>query len=316
MVIRTEMLTKEYNGFRAVESLNLEVATGEIYGFLGPNGAGKTTTILLLLGVIKPTDGKIFLFEEDLDKSGLDVRKRVGVVAEHQSLYPGMTAWEYLNFFGELYEVTDRKKKTLQLLEELNLADVKDKLLSTYSKGMRQKIGFARAFLHDPDLLILDEPITGLDPNGVKQIRDLIVSRNKDRKTIFISSHLLSEVEKLCGKVAIINEGKLLAEEKMEDLKRKIKSDIEVKVELIKSKKEVIEELAGLPFVKDIKEDNNIIWMTVNHDKDYRTQIAEAVSRRGGIILNITVQEMSLEEAFITITSKNIPLLKQAMEMG
>ena len=109
MVIRTESLTKEYNGFRAVESLNLEVATGEIYGFLGPNGAGKTTTILLLLGIIKPTNGKVFLFEQDLDKVGLDVRKRVGVVAEHQSLYTGMTAWEYLNFFGALYEVTDKK---------------------------------------------------------------------------------------------------------------------------------------------------------------------------------------------------------------
>ena len=308
-MIRAENLTKEYNGLKAVDGLDLSVGKGEIYGFLGPNGAGKTTTILMLLNVIRPSRGRVYLLGEELTRANLDVKTRVGVVSEKQYLYKEMTAGEYLDFFGYLYGVRNRARKIDELLEELDLGEVKDRRLGAFSRGMQQKIGFARAFLHDPDLLILDEPISGLDPGGVKQIRDLIAKANKMGKTIFISSHLLSEVEKLCQKVGIINEGRLLAEEKMENLKRRLSNVVEMEIELSEIKREIIDTLSAFDFVKKIEQDKNLLTIEVNPDKDYRAAISEAISRKGGIVLGIRVKEMSLEDAFMTITHKNISLL-------
>lgn len=308
-VIRAKNLTKEYNGFKAVDDLDLSVEKGEIYGFLGPNGAGKTTTILMLLNIVKPSRGRVYLLGQELTRATLDVKTRVGVVSEKQYLYKEMTAREYLDFFGYLYRVPDRPRRIDELLEKLSLAEAKNRKLGAFSRGMQQKIGFARAFLHDPDLLILDEPISGLDPGGVKQIRDLIAQANKRGKTIFISSHLLSEVEKLCQKVGIINKGRLLAEENMGDLKRRLGDVVELEVELSAVRKQIVDALLAFDFVKKVKRDKNILTIETDSDRDYRAAISQAISQRGGIVLGIRAKEMSLEDAFLTITQKNISLL-------
>lgn len=313
-MIRTEGLTKQYGEFTAVDGLNLKVEKGEIYGFLGPNGAGKTTTILMLLNILKPSRGSIYLLGEKLSSASFDIKRRVGVVSEKQYLYSEMTAGEYLDFFADLYGVRDKSRKIEELLEELNLLDVKNRRLGAFSRGMQQKIGFARALLPEPELLILDEPISGLDPTGIKQIRDLIEKENKTGKTIFISSHLLSEVEKLCGRVGIINKGKLLAEENMEGLRRRLSDVVELEVELSEAKKEIIDALSTLDFVGGIRKDGSLLTIKVNSDRDYRAPISEAISQRGGVVLGIKVKEMSLEEAFITITQKNISLLASSSE--
>jgi len=313
-VIRTENLTKQYGEFRAVDSLNLRVEKGEIYGFLGPNGAGKTTTILMLLNILKPSRGSIYLLGDKLSSASFDTKRRVGVVSEKQYLYSEMTAGEYLDFFAGLYGVQDKSRRIDELLEELNLLDVKNRRLGAFSRGMQQKIGFARALLPEPELLILDEPISGLDPTGIKQIRDLIERENKTGKTVFISSHLLSEVEKLCGRVGIINKGKLLAEENMEGLRRRLSDVVELEVELSQTKKEIRDALSTLDFVREIREDENLLTIKVNSDRDYRAPISEAISQRGGVVLGIKVKEMSLEEAFMTITQKNISLLASSSE--
>jgi ABC-2 type transport system ATP-binding protein len=314
-MIRTENLTKEYDGFKAVDNLNLDVKEGEIYGFLGPNGAGKTTTILMLLGILRPTRGRIYLFEEDLTKSFLSLKRRIGVVSEKQYLYKEMAAGEYLDFFADLYRVKDKKKKIDQLLEAVGLLEVKNRKLGAFSRGMQQKLGFARALLHDPELLLLDEPVSGLDPTGIKQVRDLIEKENRRGRTVFISSHLLSEVEKLCREVAIINEGKLLAEDTMENLRRKLSKTVELEVELSQAKEEVMEALSSFDFVQAIKQQENLLTLRVKSGRDYRAQISETISRQGGIVLGIKVKEMSLEEAFITITQKNISLLAPLEEV-
>jgi len=308
-MIRTENLTKEYDGFKAVDNLNLDVKEGEIYGFLGPNGAGKTTTILMLLGILRPTKGKIYLFEKDLTKNFLSLKRRIGVVSEKQYLYKEMAAGEYLDFFAGLYGVKDKKKKIDELLEAMGLLEVKNRKLGAFSRGMQQKLGFARALLHDPELLLLDEPVSGLDPTGIKQVRDLIEEENRKGRTIFISSHLLSEVERLCREVAIINEGKLLAEDTMENLRRKLSKTVELEVELSRAKEEIMKALSSFDFVQAIKQQENFLALRVKSDRDYRAQISETISRQGGIVLGIKVKEMSLEEAFITITQKNISLL-------
>lgn len=310
-MIRTQNLLKKYNEFKAVDNLSLEVKEGEIYGFLGPNGAGKTTTILMLLGILKPTQGEVYLFGQNITKDFLSIKKKMGVVSEKQYLYKEMTAGEYLNFFADLYGVKNRKKKIDQLLEAVNLLEVKNRKLGAFSRGMQQKLGFARALLHDPQLLLLDEPVSGLDPTGIKQIRDLIEQENKKGRTIFISSHLLSEVERLCGKVGIINKGRLLAEDTMDNLRKRLTDVVELEIELTEAKKEIIDTLAAFDFIKGLKREENLLTIKVKADKDYRAQISEAISQQGGVVLGIKKKEMSLEEAFITITEKNISLLTE-----
>ncbi len=314
-MIRTENLTKEYDGFKAVDNLNLDVKEGEIYGFLGPNGAGKTTTILMLLGILRPTHGRIYLLEEELNKNFLSLKGRIGVVSEKQYLYKEMVAGEYLDFFADLYGVKDKKKKIDQLLKSVSLLEVKNRKLGAFSRGMQQKLGFARALLHDPELLLLDEPVSGLDPTGIKQVRNLIEKENKKGRTIFISSHLLSEVEKLCREVAIINEGKLLAEDTMENLRRKLSKTVELEIELSQAKEEIMKALSSFDFIQAIKQRENLLTLRVKSDQDYRAPISETISRQGGIVLGIKVKEMSLEEAFITITQKNISLLAPLEEV-
>ncbi|HDZ49720.1 MAG TPA: ABC transporter ATP-binding protein [Candidatus Aerophobetes bacterium] len=310
-MIRTQNLLKKYNEFKAVDNLSLEVKEGEIYGFLGPNGAGKTTTILMLLGILKPTQGEVYLFGQNITKDFLSIKKKMGVVSEKQYLYKEMTAGEYLNFFADLYGVKNRKKKIDQLLEAVNLLEVRNRKLGAFSRGMQQKLGFARALLHDPQLLLLDEPVSGLDPTGIKQIRDLIEQENKKGRTIFISSHLLSEVERLCGKVGIINKGRLLAEDTMDNLRKRLTDVVELEIELTEAKKEIIDTLAAFDFIEGLKKEENLLTIKVKADKDYRAQISEAISQQGGVVLGIKKKEMSLEEAFITITEKNISLLTE-----
>jgi len=313
-MIRTENLCKDFDEVKAVRNLNLKVEEGEIYGFLGPNGAGKTTTILMLLGILKPSRGKIYLFGEELSRNFLSLKSRIGVVSEKQYLYKEMTAGEYLDFFAELYGVRNRKKRIEELLEAVGLLEVINRKVGAFSRGMQQKLGFARALLHDPDLLILDEPVSGLDPTGIKQIRDLVREENRKGRTVFISSHLLSEVERLCGRVGIINEGRLLAEDTMENLRRKLTDVEELEVEVSEAKKETLEALSSLDFVKGITKEGKKLTIKVKADRDHRAEISQLISQKGEVVLGIKVKEMSLEEAFITITQKNISLLAPSAE--
>jgi len=308
-MIRTRGLTKCFDGFTAVKDLTLHVERGEIYGFLGPNGAGKTTTIRMLLGILKPSKGEIYLFDRPLHQDYFNIKKRIGVVSEKQYLYEEMTPYEYLDFFADFYRVKNRKRRIKELLEWAALYEVKDKRLKQFSRGMQQKVGIVRALLHSPEILILDEPISGLDPMGIKEIRDMIKEQKRLGKTIFISSHLLSEVEKICDRVGIVNEGILLAEDKMENLKMRLSKEIEIEVELKKVIPEVIKALSSLDFVNKVAQEKNLLVVKVKTDRDHRDEIVRTISSQGGAILGLKLREMSLEEAFVTITQKNISSL-------
>ncbi len=308
-MIQTVNLTKEFNGFRAVDSLNLRVEKGDVYGFLGPNGAGKTTTIMMILGLIPPTSGKVFLLGEELRPNNVSVKRRVGVVSENQYFYKEMTAQEYLTFFGELYEVPKVQKRIDELLDAVGLRNDRNKKLGAYSKGMQQKLAFARALLHDPDLLILDEPVANLDPTSIKQIRDLIEEEHRRGRTVFVSSHLLSEVEKLCRKVAIINQGKLLAEDTMDNIKRRLTDTIHMEIELSTDAGGLTPSLSELPFVKGFTVEGNKLEVHLKTGRDYRLDLSRFFYEKGFLVLTMKTKEMSLEEAFITITQQNISLL-------
>ena len=309
-MIQTSGLTKRYGRFTAVDGVSLNIPAGQIYGFLGPNGAGKTSTIMMLLGIVKPTSGSIRLFGEDYRPGRLDLRKRIGVVPEKQPLgmWSWMTAEEYLAMFAELFQVASPRERIAQLLEKVGLAEVRRKRMAEFSHGMMQKLSIIRALLPDPDILFLDEPISGLDPFGVKQTRDLIMEENREGRTIFISSHILSEVEKICHRVAIIYQGRLRAEDDMKSLLSSLSKDREIHVDLESIPDGLTEEVRGLKFVVEASSRGGTLLVKVPKSGDYRKELSQFLIARGLVPLAIQEKFLSLEEAFVTITQENIGL--------
>jgi ABC-2 type transport system ATP-binding protein len=211
-VIEASGLTKRFGSRVAVEGLDLRVRPGEIYGFLGPNGAGKTTTIRMLLGILDPDAGAVVVCGRPVRRGDRVGRHLVGAVAEVQHFYGDMSCAEYLRFFAALYGLGWAKTRVAALLELVGLADRADDRAADLSKGLQQKLGLARALLHDPPVLILDEPVSGLDPHGIREVRE-IIGRERDRgRVVFLSSHVLSEVERTADRVGILRQGRLVFE--------------------------------------------------------------------------------------------------------
>lgn len=309
-VVRTYALSKRFGSVRAVEKLDLHVAKGEIYGLLGPNGAGKTTTLHMLLGVLPATSGEIEVFGKPLipEESAL-VRRRVGVMAEEQRFYDNMSAISYLRFFARLYGAEEAQNRILQLLQQLGLASESHRRLKEYSHGMRQKVAFARVLMHDPELVILDEPVSGLDPHGMKEIRNLILEENRRGTTFLISSHVLSEVEQTCHRVGILNRGRLVAEGSIDSLRKRLEDQIVYQVEAEGLGKTAVKDLQHLPFVKRATWSGQRLRITTDTAGDHRGTISRWIVQQGGTILGFRREQMSLEDAFITITQENISLL-------
>jgi ABC-2 type transport system ATP-binding protein len=294
-----------------VEGIDLNIRPGEIYGFLGPNGAGKTTTIMMLLGIIRPTSGEIYLFGERFLSNRFDLKQKLGVVPEKHpaGMWKWMTAYEYLEFFADLYSITLYRQRIKDLLEKVDLLKVENKKIKEFSRGMLQKLSIVRSLLHDPDILFLDEPISGLDPMGIRAVRDLILSENREGRTIFISSHLLSEMERICQRVAIISKGKLLAEDEMDSLISKISKDRQIRVELDDLPEKVVDELKGLDFIIDLSVKEKTITVKTPRDRDYRKEISAFFIGKKLVPLGIHEIAFSLEEAFTIITDDNVDKL-------
>lgn len=307
-MIQTEGLTKHYDKLVAVEDLNIHVQPGEIYGFLGPNGAGKTTTIMMLLGIERPTKGKVKLFGKDMAQDYFEIKRRIGVLSEFQYLYEDMTGYEYLRFFCNLYQVKHPDQRIKACLERVNLYHRKDELLGGYSKGMKQKLGLARILLHDPEVLILDEPVSSLDPYGVREVRDIMLEENRRGKTVFISSHILSEIERTCHRVGIIHKGRLIAEDTMDAIKRRAQEEGELIVELEETKDELVRALAQIPGITDVHVQERAVHLKTGAG-DFRAVVSRTIAAHGGVVLSMRAKEISLEDAFMTITEKNISLL-------
>ncbi len=310
-MIQTKELTKKYGDFTAVNKLNLNIPEGQIYGFLGPNGAGKTSTIMMLLGMTSPTSGEISLFGEKYTPDRLDLRKRIGVVPEKhpRGMWTWMTGIEYLQMFAELYEVENAAQRISYMLEKVGLTGTENRRIDGYSRGMLQKLSFVRALLPDPDMLFLDEPISGLDPIGIKQIRDLIIEENREGRTIFISSHLLSEMEKICHRLAIIHMGTLLAEDTMDALILQISKEKEIVIELESVPQGLMNDLKSLEFVLGGEVEGTKLTVKVPKEGDYRKSLSEFLIRKKLIPLSLSLKSFSLEEAFVNITQENVTRL-------
>lgn len=297
--VRIDSLSKIYRSgwerkeTNAVRNLSFEVKEGEIFGFLGPNGAGKTTTIHLLLNLLRPTTGAAFLFEQPVTSTA--VRKRIGYLPESVNLHSYYNGGKLLNFYGELCGMPSegRSKRTAELLKLLKLEEASYKRVSAYSKGMAQRLGFAQAMMHDPDLLILDEPTASLDPVGRKEFRDILIELKRRGKTVFISSHILSEVETVCDRVAILERGELKRVGTLQELSAGGGARITAKgltwpvLEVLASTPAEITLIQGLA--------------TIRCPDDALRQMAEGLLREHGAeILRIETQTQTLEQIFFS----------------
>ncbi|MEK4299574.1 ABC transporter ATP-binding protein [Oceanobacillus sp. FSL W8-0428] len=228
-IVETKHLTKSFGKEKAVSNLEMKIPKGEIYGFLGPNGAGKTTTIRMLLGLMRPTSGSVQLFGKDMKNNRIEILKNVGSLVENPSYYPHLTAKENLEASRKILNVP--KKRIDEVLQQVRLHEVANKKVKGFSLGMKQRLGIAAAMLHQPELLILDEPTNGLDPSGIIEMRQLIQSLPEEYgMTVLISSHLLSEIDQMATRVGVVSKGKMIFQDSIETMRKFAQASIQVKV--------------------------------------------------------------------------------------
>ena len=314
-MISTRNLTKTYPEVEAVKAVTLNVHPGEVYGFLGPNGAGKSTTIAMLLGLVKPTSGELSLFGTTLEKDYFTIKNAIGVVGENPYFFDEMTAWEFLSFHADIFMIESKENTINQLMEHVGLRQYANIRPSEYSRGMRQKLSFVRALLHKPDLLILDEPVSGLDPHGIRQIRGLIEEQKKSGTTIFISSHILSEIERTADRIAIMHKGKLLVEDNLDGLRYSVDQSVRVNVEVTHVPDSLSIALSDVPYVVDHNINGQHIEIRLDGSSDRRAEVSSAITASGTTIIGMETRKASLEETFMTFTDDNVIGLSKAGEV-
>ncbi len=306
-MIEIENLVKNYGDVKALDGLHLTVKEGQIYGFLGPNGAGKSTTILSTLGLINPQAGRISLFGREVFADGkyretelVRAKKRIGYMPEHATLWDFLTPMQTLDIIGESFGMSkgERAKRARELLELLNLWDVRNKKVGKFSKGMKQRLLLAQALVQSPDLLILDEPMTGLDPKGIAEFKDIIREQKKAGKTVFFSSHILAHVEEVCDTVGVIVRGQLRVEDSIENIKNQFLKKAGYLI--------LLETDRPISF-------ENVDWEVervsptkykIKAPDDVRPEINDVVWKQGAKILQLMVRVPSLEEVFLSLVEE------------
>jgi len=304
-MIQAKNLTKKFGDFTAVDGLTFEVAEGEIFGFLGPNGAGKTTTIRMLADLISITSGEAKidgLNVADL-KNSLKIRKMIGLVPDNVGLYEELTAWENLEFFAKLYEVPKEQigKNIEKILKMFDLWEQRNQAVGGFSKGMKQKVALARALIHDPKILFMDEPTANLDPEAAKVVRDFILKLKDEGKTIFLNTHNLDEAQRICDRIGIIKT-KLLAINTPEELKKSIWG-AKTAIKMEKVTDAVLAALKKLN-LKNLQIKGNEITIDVDDPEKENAMIAKTIVLAGGQIESISQLNPDLEEAYLKIVEE------------
>ncbi|UUX92561.1 ABC transporter ATP-binding protein [Methanoplanus endosymbiosus] len=299
-MIEFKNLTKTYNGINAVDNLSLTIENGEIFGLLGPNGAGKSTTILMLCGLIQPTSGECLIDGVEVSKNPVEVKRNIGYMPEDVGFYPNLTAMQNLTFFAKLYDMKPdlREKKIPELLELVGLSGV-EKLVGGYSKGMRQRLGIAKALINDPSVVILDEPTANLDPQGVSDYRKIIRQISDSEKTVLVSSHILSEVSKVCSDVGIMQEGKLVHRGSWQELSGSLNiCGLESIIINLEAETEIpelnIPEITGTEISADGKK------AVITASSDVRSEISRILNRSNVLIKELCIDQTTLEDAVLS----------------
>ncbi len=304
MTVRVEGLTKIYGSQKALDELSFSVEPGQILGFLGPNGAGKTTTMKIITGFLSPSEGSVSIGELDPETQMMEIRKIIGYLPEHNPLYLDMYVKEFLTFIGRIYKLG---RKTLagrieEVIEMTGLGLEQHKKISMLSKGYRQRVGLAQALIHDPQILILDEPTTGLDPNQIVEIRKLIKEVGKD-KTVIFSSHILSEVEAISDRVIIINRGKLVADEPIDQLRTRLDAENSLQFRVNKGGFSLnsIQQSTGVQRVEKL--DDQTFVVISSSEVDLREQIFQECVSQSYYLESLSQESFSLEEVFRLLTN-------------
>jgi ABC-2 type transport system ATP-binding protein len=301
-LIDTEGLTKKFGDLTAVDNLDLHVNDGEVFGFLGPNGAGKTTTVRMLCCLISKTSGTARIGNYDVGNSAdqQKIRRMVGLLTENVGLYEELSAYDNLDFYGRFYrlDVQKRKERIEYLLKMLGLWEKRNVAAGTFSKGMKQKLAIARALIHDPQVLFLDEPTASLDPEASKTVRDFILELKKEKRTIFLNTHLLDEAEKICDRVAILKT-RLIATGTPQELRRKL-SGRKIKVQLQHVDNVIVEAVKKIGFqISEVT--NNSLLIDVNDPEKENPAILKAIEAAGGQVQFLTEIGSSLEDVYLKL---------------
>jgi ABC-2 type transport system ATP-binding protein len=302
-MIQTTGLTKYYGVHPAVLDLTFEAGAHEVLGFLGPNGAGKTTTMRILAGFMPPTEGRATVAGFDVVDQSLEVRRRVGYLPETVPLYPDLTATEYLDYMGSLRRVPDLEKRIEEVLEEVGLTDRSESYVGNLSKGLRQRLGLAQALLHQPQVLILDEPTIGLDPAQIIEVRRLIRELGRER-TVMLSTHILSEAQALCDRVLIINKGSIVAEDTPANLQAQLAGAEQLILRVASPDTSLVEALARLPGVARVRAGAGAEELRVETSPghDVRARLARTVVEKGFDLLELRPAGVDLEAVFLQLT--------------
>ena len=301
MIVQAQGLRKAYGPVQAVDGLTLEIQEGEIYGLLGPNGSGKTTTILILLGLTEPSGGEVRVAGFNPTREALKVKRIVGYLPENVGFYEDLTARENLRYIARLNGIpdSDSKARIQEVLEQVGLSDVADRPVGTYSRGMRQRLGIADVLIKRPKLAILDEPTTGIDPEGASQMLDMIVEMRREQGlTILLSSHLLHQVQRVCDRVGIMHRGKLVVEGTVDELGAKSSGEgVELEVQVRGAGPELLAALEALEGVREVTSEDG--RLRISCDRDVRGQIARTILEHGAELQELRRRVFTLEEIYL-----------------
>jgi ABC-2 type transport system ATP-binding protein len=310
-MIKAENLTKSFNNFKAVDNISFEINQGEIIGLLGPNGAGKTTTLRILTGFFNPTLGQVKYDDLDIIEDGLKIRQKIGYLPENNPLYDELKVKEYLTYAAQMHDLAKDKIQdaVTNVIQTCGLKDKQNQEISKLSKGYKQRVGLAQALIHNPEVLILDEPTEGLDPNQRIEIRDLIKKIGQS-KTVILSSHVLSEVEATCSRVLIINQGKIVASGSPEELKNQATTLTKIFLKVDGPQDKLVEEIKKLDGIERIisaKKEGNLVNIELETDstKELRKPLVHLISDQGWELYEISKHDKSLEDIFVKLTKKD-----------
>lgn len=307
-MIEVTGLSKRYGSFLAVKDVSFSIKKGEIIGFLGPNGAGKSTIMNILTGYLSLTQGKVTVDGFDITEYPEDAKRRIGYLPELPPLYVDMTVREYLNFIYDLKKVKFPKKPHIdEILRLVKIDNVQNRLIKNLSKGYRQRVGFAQALIGNPDVLILDEPTVGLDPQQIIEIRSLIARLGRNH-TIILSSHILSEIQEVCKRIIIINRGELIADDTAENLSNKLSNDFSLIARIVGGEQDMLEALRSIKGMRSVvslgKAEEGAFDFRIEPEDgaDIRAEVFKRVVSRGKTLLSLTSNKMSLEQIFLKLT--------------
>ena len=305
-MITTEELTRNFGDLVAVDKLNIDIKKGDIYGFLGPNGAGKTTTIRMLSTLIKPTSGTACIMGYDVQKEPNRARRAIGIMPERPGFYDEMSGRKQLRFYGEFYKIPRSKldPRIEDLMARVGLTRFIDAAIKTYSHGMRKRLAIAQSLLHDPKILILDEPSTGLDPAGVMEFRELIRALNKEGYTIFLSSHMLPEIQQVCNRVGILRRGQLVAEDTIDNLRDQLiaKSADRITVVATGIDDTILASVRAIEGVANADISDWGMMIQAEQSTSVQAEVNEALVRGGARVTAFTTLQPTLEDVFLDIT--------------